>query len=470
MHHRLFDRYAWLPRLLLALVLTTTALGGAIGVPAPAAAQLPFGAQGRPTEASPELQILREAYELLLERYAVPLEPAALVAGAEKGMADVLREAGVAQVPPGLTAPGGDALQQWRTLRQRYQSLAARYGEVVPPRELAYAAIAGMAEVTDDTHTNFLTPEQYQEHLRWSRGEVAYGGIGARMRGPLPTVVEVFPDTPAERAGLRPGDAIVAVDGRPTADTRLDEVITWVRGEEGTTVRLSVQRAVSGQLEELTLVRARVRVPFVEARRLDDIGYVQLRGFPEPSVVTAVEQAIERLQRDGVRGLILDLRGNSGGRIDVGTRLLSRFVPDGPIYRAVDRRGRTEVASVRDSRPILTVPLAVLIDEGTASMGELFAAAVQEHGVGRLIGVTSAGSVAASVVLPLSDGSALQLSVELVYSGGGALLDKVGVTPDEVVELDLVELRLGHDAQLARAIEYLREAGAGRPAVPAVAR
>ncbi|HLI28235.1 MAG TPA: S41 family peptidase [Chloroflexota bacterium] len=466
MPNRRFAHSRWLPRALLAFVLVAASLVGAAAAPVPAAAQLSPGGQGRPTEATPELQILREAYALLLERYATPLDPAALVAGAEKGMTGALHDAGVAEVPRGLTAPGNDAAQQWRILQQRYQSLATRYGEVVPPRELAYAAIAGMAEVPDDSHTNFLTPEQYQEHLRWSRGEVAYGGIGARMRGPQPTVVEVFPDTPAERAGLRPGDVIVAVDGRPTADTRLDEVITWVRGEEGTSVRLSVQRAVSGQLEELTLVRARVRVPFVEARRLDDLGYVQLRGFPEPSVVGAVEEAIERLQREGVRGMILDLRGNSGGRIDVGTRLLSRFVPDGPIYQAVDRRGHIEIGSVHGSRPLLTVPLVVLVDEGTASMGELFAAAVQEHHVGRLIGVTTAGSVAASVVLPLGDGSALQLSVEQVYSGGGALLDKVGVTPDEVVELDLVELRLGHDAQLARAIDYLHEVGA----VPAATR
>ncbi|MBX5489614.1 MAG: S41 family peptidase [Chloroflexi bacterium] len=460
-------------RLLVVMLALALAAVGVVcpgSAPAPALAAQQLGAQGAPAEESPEVQILRQAYELLLERYAMPLDPAALVAGAEKGMTQALHEAGVERVPRGLTAPGGDALQQWRVLSQRYQSLAARYADVLPARELAYAAIQGLADSADDSHTNFLTPEQYQEHLRWSRGDVSYAGIGARMRGPLPTVVEVYPDTPAEQAGLRPGDAIVAVDGRPTTDTRIEEMVTWVRGEEGTPVRLTVQRAITGQEEELTLVRARVHVPFVESRRIDDLGYVQLRGFPEPSVVEGVEAAIERLQREGIRGLILDLRGNSGGRIDVGTRLLSRFVPDGPIYQAVDRRGRVEIASVRDARPILTVPLVVLIDEGTASMGELFAAAVQEHGVGRLIGVTTAGSVAASVVVALGDGSALQLSIEQVYSGGGALLDKVGVTPDEVVELDLIALRLGHDAQLSRAIDYLHERVASREAMPAGAR
>ena len=129
------------------------------------------------------------------------------------------------------------------------------------------------------------------------------------------------------------------------------------------------------------------------------------------------------------------------------------------------------VQTVRDARPILTVPLVVLIDEGTASMGEVFAAAIQEHHIGRLVGTTTAGAVAASIFIPLSDGSALQLSVEQVYSGGGALLDRVGVHPDDEVELDLDELRQGRDAQLERALDYLRvQAAVPAPALVGASR
>ena len=113
--------------------------------------------------------------------------------------------------------------------------------------------------------------------------------------------------------------------------------------------------------------------------------------------------------------------------------------------------------NVRGARPIRIMPLAVLIDEGTATMGEIFAAAIQEHHIGRVLGQTTAGSVAASVVLPLPDGSALHLSIELVYSGGGALLDQVGVQPDETIELALTDVRLGHDGQVERVISYLRD-------------
>jgi carboxyl-terminal processing protease len=413
------------------------------------------------------LQPLQEAYDILLDRYALPLDPAALSAAAQSSMEEALKEAGVETVAPGLGVVGNDRAQQLTALRQRFTALAGRYGSVLPANELAYAAIKGMADSTDDTHTNFMTPEQYQEHLAWSRGDVSYGGIGARMRGPQATVLEVFRGSPAERAGLRPGDTIVGVDGRNVGDLRLDEVINLVRGPEGTPVVLDIQRAASELVDQLEVVRALVAMPFIDSRRLPgDVGYVQLRGFPEPSVIEGVEQAILRLQREGVRGIVFDLRGNSGGRLDVGSRLLARFVPDGPIYQAVDRRGRQETVNVRDANPILTVPLAVLIDEGTASMGEIFAAAIQEHQVGRVLGTTTAGSVSASVVLPLSDGSALQLSIELVYSGGGALLDRQGVQPDEEVPLELSDLRFGQDAQLDRAVSYLQELAAQRPGVP----
>jgi carboxyl-terminal processing protease len=279
------------------------------------------------------------------------------------------------------------------------------------------------------------------------------------MRGPQATVLEVFPGSPAERAGLQPGDTIVGVDGRPVGDLRVDEVVKLVRGPEGTAVVLRVQRAGTNRQDDLTLTRAQVTPPLVTQRRLPgDLGYVQLRGFPDNAVVSRVEQAIQQQQREGVRGIVLDLRGNGGGRIVAGERLLAGFVPDGPIYQSVDRDGRRDVRNVRGARPILTVPLAVLVDEGTASMGEIFAAAIQEHRVGRVIGQTTAGAVAASRFIPLSGGSALQISIEQVFSGAGAPLDRVGVRPDEEVPLDVDQLRQGRDTQLDRAISYLSSA------------
>jgi carboxyl-terminal processing protease len=454
--------------LLLLLVLT---FGG--GFAPPAAAQVatptPAASPARGADSAPTTQTsapaLAEAYLLLLERYALPLDAAPLVDGGQAGMAAALKAVGVDVTPAAAGSYGTSNVEQFAVLQSQFQALAARYGDRVTPQALAYAAIRGMADSVGDAHTNFLTPDEYLEQQRWERGDVRYGGIGARMRGPQATVVEIFPDTPAERAGVQPGDTIVAVDGQSATDLKLEEVIRLVRGTEGTSVVLRLQRAASGRVEDLTLVRAQVAAPFVSARRLPgNLGYVQLRGFPEASVVTQVEQAILQQQREGVRGIVLDLRGNGGGRLGVGERLLSRFVPDGPIYQVVDRSGHRDVQSVSSGRPILTVPLAVLVDSGTASMGEVFAAAIEEHRVGRVIGTTTAGAVAASRFIPLSDGSALQLSLEQVYSGAGAPLDRVGVQPDEEVELDLDALRQGRDTQLERATSYLLASAAAAAA------
>jgi carboxyl-terminal processing protease len=401
---------------------------------------------------------MQEAYELLLERYAVPLDAGQVADAAQAGMDAALQDLGVASPSKGLGMLGDGPGEQWVGVRQRFQALAAQYGDRISPQDLADAAISGMTDSVDDAHTHFVTPSEFAEERRWEQGDVHYGGIGARMEGTEPTVVEVFPNSPAAQAGLGPGDTIVAVDGQPTSSWKLDDVVNHIRGPEGTPLTLDVRRAGSDQAEEIHLVRAQVDAPFVQSRRVgDNLGYVALRGFPEPSVVPQVEDAIRALQDQGVRGVIFDLRGNGGGRIDVGSRLLADFVPAGPIYQSVDREGHQDVGTVQNAHPILTVPLVVLVDEGTASMGEIFAAAIQEHHVGEVVGTTTAGAVAASVFLPLSGGAALQLSIERVYSGAGALLDKVGVQPDQEVSRDLSALRAGHDTQLEQAITTLHE-------------
>src|SRR4051812_33466113 len=218
--------------LLLSVLLAVGTLVPAVGAGMPGAALAAQDAPGGQAANLRALGPLQEAYDLLLDRYALPLDPATLSSAAQTSMEEALKEAGVTSVAPGLGVVGNDRTQQLTALRQRFTALAGRYGGVVPPNELAYAAIKGMAESTDDSHTNFMTPDQYQEHLAWTRGDVSYGGIGARMRGPQATVLEVFRGSPAERAGLHPGDTIVGVDGRNVGDLRLDEVINLVRGPE----------------------------------------------------------------------------------------------------------------------------------------------------------------------------------------------------------------------------------------------
>jgi len=408
---------------------------------------------------------LREAWDLLLDRFVDPLDPVVLATAADDALRGALAERAVPAADEVLPLDG-DRGAIWSALSGRYQTAAEQAADV-DPSLLAHAAIAAMASLADDTHTHFMSPRQFREHQSWTRGEVKYAGIGARLRGPALTIVEVFAGSPAAVAGLRAGDRILQVGDASTEGLRIEDAVQLVRGAEGSQVTLRVQRAGSGAVEPVTVTRAEIQVPFVESRALGDLGYVRLRGFPEPSVVDQVEQAILALQGQGVRGLIFDLRGNAGGRLDVGARLLSRFIASGPIYQEVDRRGRQATRTVRAGSPILTVPLAVLIDEGTASMGEIFAANVQEHGIGRLFGTTTMGSVAASQVLPLADGSALQLAVMQIYSGQGQRLNREGVHPDQEVELRLEDLQSGRDPQVEAAAAYLRSLGAANTAAPA---
>src|SRR3954470_11056839 len=449
----------WVTR---ASVAAAPASGGVwLEAPTPAQATAPPSA----STVNRALTPLQQAYRLLLDRYVDPLPPSQLATAALQGMSAALADQGVAAGDLGPPAPSNDRQGQWQRVAQRFRGLAAQYGAEVPPRELAYAAIGAMADSVDDTHTQFMSPRDYQEYRAWTRGDVHYGGIGARLRGPEPTIVEVYAGSPAATAGLQPGDVIVAVDDQPVAGLKLDDIVNRVRGPDGTSVRVRVRRAAGGAEQDVTLNRAQVNVPFVDSRTIGDVGYVALRGFPEPSVVDAVERAVVAVQAQGVRGLVFDLRGNSGGRLDVGTQLLARFVADGPAYQIADRQGHPEVHQLQGSRPIVTVPLAVLVDEGTASMGELFAATIQERGAGRVLGATTAGSVAASVVQPLGDGSALQLSVEHILTGMGRTLDRVGVTPDQAVPLDTADVQRGRDPQLDAAITYLHTAAttAGGP-------
>jgi carboxyl-terminal processing protease len=194
----------------------------------------------------------------------------------------------------------------------------------------------------------------------------------------------------------------------------------------------------------------------------DQVGYLRLRGFPEPSVVDRFEQGMAELTSQGMQGLVLDLRGNSGGRLDVGSRLLSDFLPAGSsIYQMVDRGGNQQARASREGGAQYALPTVVLVDQSTASMGEIFAAALQEHGVATVIGATTGGNVAAGQVYPLGDGSALQVTVLEILSGTGKPLNGVGVVPNEMIQVDAQVVAPDQDQTLDRALVLIHAATQG---------
>jgi carboxyl-terminal processing protease len=318
-----------------------------------------------------------------------------------------------------------------------------------------------MAAAVAEHHTRYLDPRQNAEHQAWRRGEVHYEGIGARLRRPSTVVLEVFDGSPAQRAGLRTGDRIVEVDGQPVVNDTTENAINRIRGALGSTVQVAVERRGEAQPVRLTIERAEISLPFVRWDVLprDDgrkIGYLQIRGFPEPSVDDKVGQALADFDKGGIDGLILDLRGNSGGRIDVGTRVISRFVRDGVFFQQVDRSGREKMARPAGNQYWEhTVPIVTLVDGGTASMGEILSSALQESGVSKVVGSATAGSVAGARLFPLANGGALQITVLTITSGSGQMLNDVGVKPDVPVDLSDDDLLGGIDAQLETGIRSL---------------
>jgi carboxyl-terminal processing protease len=450
----------WLATVL--LLATTLASTGVAQAQSQTGSALATTSDRAPESPDLQLQTAEQAYTLLVDHFEHPLASSALL---RAGWDQLTTDAADHKVPPpgALQILTGDRAADWEAVRAALSAYLSRPGTTLDTFTPAYAFIRGMVHFVDEGHTYFLDPQQYRDYQSWSRGDNTYVGIGisVSIRGPEPRIVQVFEGTPAEQAGLQRGDTLVRIDGKPVAGVHLDELTTLMRGPAGMPVQLTIRRGDDAQLFTVTIVRAEIHLQFVQERMIDDdIGYVLLRGFPEPSVADTLEQDIEGFEQQGVRGLVLDLRGNSGGRLDVGIRLLSHFLPAGTsIYEEIDRSGHDRLRYSRSGLEQFDIPLVVLVDGGTASMGEIFASAVQEHGAATIVGTTTAGSVAAAEIFGLPDGAGLQVTVYDIRAADGKELNRVGVAPDDVVDTEIDQLASGDDPVLSRAVDILRNGG-----------
>jgi carboxyl-terminal processing protease len=408
-------------------------------------------------------QPLRQAYDVLLDNFVTPPTPAVLVSQAADAVTKRLGDAGMAVGPGPAVEAGADREEAWAAFDGWLDRVAAAVGPGVDQDTLREAALRGLAAAVDEHHTRYLSPKQYEEHQAWRRDDVRYGGIGARLRGQAAVVLEVFADSPAERAGLRIGDQILEVDGASTDGVPTDGVIGRIRGPLGSTVDLLVSRHGVDQPFLVTVERAEIKLAFVKWSQLQwpdghRYGYLQIRGFPDPGVDERVGQALSELDQAGIDGLVLDLRGNTGGRIDVGLRVVSRFIKDDVVFQQLDRSGRERIVRTVGGYWAHSVPVSVLVDGGTASMGEIVASALQEDGAARVVGTRTSGNVAGARLFPLSNGGGIQVTVLQITSGRGVALNDVGVAPDEAVEMQDGRLLDGVDVQLEAGLRYLEAA------------
>ena len=321
--------------------------------------------------------------------------------------------------------------EAWDTIHQNYVD-----AKDLNDQALAYGAINGLADAVGDTgHTSFMTPQERQSSQSSLSG--SYVGIGAEMdttTDGLPLVVGVFRDSPADAAGLHAGDIMITVDGRSTAGASLDTVISWVRGEAGTTVVLTVKAGADAPERTLKIVRADVHIQPVSWTMVagSKTAVVRLEQFSK-GASDALIPALKAARAAGADRLVLDLRGDPGGYVGEAVAVASQFLSSGTVYVERNAKGEEKPTAVTPGGVATDLPLVVLVDHGTASASEIVAGALQDAGRAKIVGVTTFGTGTVLGEFPLSDGSALRIGTVEWLTPKGRVIWHAGIAPDVTV-------------------------------------
>ena len=321
------------------------------------------------------------------------------------------------------------------------------------PEHLAFVAVEAMLDALDDPYTTFLSPDEFTLYIQNSQG--SFGGIGATVGlvGSRITIRAPIPDTPAERAGIRAGDVILEVDGESTQGWTVLESVIRIRGPEGTPVRLLVLHEDEEEPVEIEIVRATIPIASVDWTMLPDrIAHVEISSFAD-NTDEQVSDIIEEAQVMGAQAMILDLRDNPGGLLSTTVNIASEFLKDGIVLYSMDGDGHRTDYEVNPDGKAQDLPLAVLVNEHSASGSEVLAGALRDHGRAVLIGENTFGKGSVNLPQSLADGSGLYYTIGRWYSPNGHLIEGDGLAPDISVEAGEED---GPDSQLEHAVEYLQ--------------
>ena len=305
----------------------------------------------------------------------------------------------------------------------------------VDDEKLANGIYAGLMEGLDDKYTGYYTKEEYQD-LQISAKQNYYG-IGAMLsqdRDSMQvTITHVYEGSPAEAAGLKNGDVITLVEDLESVSMELSDLVTHIRGEEGTTVHLQVYREGEPDYLEFDVKRANIDLPTVSHRMLDDrIGYIRIVEFGEPTV-EQFEAAANELLEGGMRALVLDVRDNPGGMLTSVTEILDDFLPEGTLVYMQNKQGERQDYTSSAER-MFDCPVAVLINGNSASASEILAGAVRDFEYGKLIGTKTYGKGVVQTIIGLEDGDAIKLTTAKYFTPKGENIHGTGIEPD--IELD----------------------------------
>lgn len=317
-------------------------------------------------------------------------------------------------------------------------TIQADYVDEKSAKDLIYGSLKGML-ASLDPHSQFMDPEEYQELKTETQGKFGGLGIEISIREGLLTVITPIEGTPAWEVGIKAGDLIVKIEDEVTKDITLSEAVKKLRGDPGTDVHITVLREDEFKILEFTITREVIHVEDVKHTHIlkDDIGYIRLIEFREDSAVE-FRKALDELKKLGAKSLILDLRNNPGGLLNVAIKITEEFLGDGKVIVSTKGRRASQNVETRSTNKshLIDWPVAILINEGSASGSEILAGALQDHKRAIVIGMTSFGKGSVQSVIPLPDGSGLRLTTSKYFTPSGRSIHGKGITPD--IEVDFI--------------------------------
>ena len=340
--------------------------------------------------------------------------------------------------------------------------LDKKYVDDIDLDEIQEGIYDGMVKAIGDPYTDYMTAEEFSQFLSDNEGE--FFGVGIEVvsdkdDGSIRVIAPIV-GTPAEKAGILPEDRIIKVNDTDVSGNDIDTAIDLIKGDEGTPVNITVYRKNTGEIKSFDIVRAKIDVVTVESKVVDDnIGYLRITSFKE-NTYEQFKNEYESLMAKNIKGLVIDLRNNPGGNLDVVERITDMLVPEGTLVYTIDKDGNRK--DYKSDAECIDIPLCILVNGNSASASEVLSGAVQDMGVGKLVGTQTFGKGLVQGLYPLSDGSGLKITIQKYYTPKGVCIQGTGITPDYVVELsDDVKYQLNipeeQDTQLKKAIEVINQ-------------
>ena len=330
------------------------------------------------------------------------------------------------------------------TITDAINIIEKNYVEDVKMETLIQGAVKGMLSELDP-HSSYLTPDMFKEFKVETKGEFGGLGITISLKDNILTIISPIEDTPADKAGLKAGDKIIKIEGKPTTKISLEQAVDKLRGKPGTKVTITIFREGKNKPFDVTITRDVITIKAVKSKVINNLGYLRLTQFKQEAS-KETSKALKELEKQNIEGLILDLRNNPGGLLSEAVRVSSIFLPeDKTVVYTKDRDGTEKHLKTKDTDTNAEkIPMVVLINEGSASASEIVSGALQDYKRALVIGQTSFGKASVQTIIPMGNNSAIKITTARYYTPRGRSIQNVGIKPDIMVKQGTVNYENGH--------------------------